>query len=188
MSVLAITSFGMFLLPGALLMLGMVALRARFWPDILGALDGIGVAVLWPALVNWGIPRCQPGVIMTVIATERGEFRGGGCTTIDYRLWAFSGLALMLVGFVGHRLARRGAYATRTSEPLRSDEGRAREMAPWLVGPLAATGVLIAFLFVGFLASAGGMVIGGMIAFVVGTVAAMLVDSRWGRNAAIVAG
>lgn len=60
----------------------------------------------------------------------------------------------------------------------------------WLVGPLAATGtlVMIGFVSLGFYASLGGLLIAGTLAFIAGTSVAVLVDSRLGRNAGIVAG
>jgi hypothetical protein len=58
-----------------------------------------------------------------------------------------------------------------------------------LVGPLAATGTLVVLGFVspGFYVSLGGLLLAGMFAFMTGTGAAGLVDSRRGRNAGIVA-
>ena len=55
----------------------------------------------------------------------------------------------------------------------------------WLVGPLAATGTLVALAFasLGWFASLGGLVIAGILAFTVGTWAASVVDPRLSRNA-----
>jgi len=59
-----------------------------------------------------------------------------------------------------------------------------------LVGPLAATVtfVILGLMSLGFYASLGGLLIAGTLAFMSGTGAAALVDSRVGRNAGIVAG
>ena len=62
--------------------------------------------------------------------------------------------------------------------------------AGWLIGPLAATGtfIILGFASLGFYVSAGGLLIAGTFAFMAGTGAAGLVDSRLGRNAGMVAG
>jgi hypothetical protein len=60
----------------------------------------------------------------------------------------------------------------------------------WLVGPLAATGmfIILGFASLGFYVSLAGLLIAGTLAFMAGTGAAAVVDSRRGRNAGIVAG
>jgi hypothetical protein len=107
-SIPAVFSFGLVLLPLALLA-GIVAARLRFWPDVLGAGLGVGCAVLWPAIVNWGVPRCGP-----IASLSSGVLNGPGqvtqrCTTMNHQLWWVSGLALMLASIAAYRVTIRGS-------------------------------------------------------------------------------
>ena len=107
-SILAVFSFGLVLLPLAILA-AIVAVRLRFWPDVLGAGLGVGSAVLWPAIVNWGIPRCEP-----IVSLSSGVINGTGqvterCTTMNHQLWWVSGLALMLATIAAYRVTIRGS-------------------------------------------------------------------------------
>jgi len=74
-SILAVLSFGLVLLPLAILA-GIAAARLRFWPDVLGAGLGVWCAVLWPAIVNWGVPRCEP-----IVSFSWGVLNGPGQVT-----------------------------------------------------------------------------------------------------------
>lgn len=104
----AVFSFGLVLLPLAILA-GIVAVRLRFWPEVLGAGLGIGCAVLWPVIVNWGTPRCEP-----IASLSSGVLNGPGqmtqrCTTMNPQLWLVSGLALMLASIAAYRVTIRGS-------------------------------------------------------------------------------
>lgn len=187
LSLLGITSFGMFLLPAALLMVGVVAVRARFWPDALGAVSGIGLVLFWPALVSWGVPRCQPGQVITLTPTEPGQSVSFTCTSTDYWLWVVSGLAFVAAGFAAYRVARRRGDRG-TPKPSHAGERQAvAGLPPWVAGPVVAMGVLLILMFRGFLVSPVAMAIGSAVALVVGTIAATVYDPRWRRNAAVVA-
>jgi hypothetical protein len=195
MSILAIVSFGILLFPIAVLVVAVVASRARFWPDVLGSLEGVGAAVLWPAWINWGLPRCVPGVmISSPLMTEGGWTYA--CSGIDYQLLAISGLTVMVAGLVGYRFAgeqRRESTTTSRRLLIREDEGTGKcriFVSGALVGPLAATEtlVILAVVSLGFYASLGGLLIAGTLAFMSGTGASALVDPRVSRNAGIVAG
>jgi hypothetical protein len=102
-SILAVLSSGLVLLPLAIVA-GIVAARLRFWPDVLGAALGVGCAVLWPVIVNWGTPRCEP-----IASLSSGVLNGPGqmtqrCTTMNQQLWLVSGLALMLASIAAYRV------------------------------------------------------------------------------------
>jgi len=84
-TIFAVFSFGLVLLPLAILA-GIVAARLRFWPEVLGAGLGVGCAVLWPVIVNWGTPPCEP-----IASLSWGVLDGPGqmtqrCTTMNPQL------------------------------------------------------------------------------------------------------
>jgi len=107
-SILAVLSFGLVLLPLAILA-GIVAARSRFWPDVLGAGLGVACAVLWPAIVNWGAPRCEPIASLSSGVLNGPRQMSEFCTTINYEVWFVSGLALMVASIAAHRANRRGS-------------------------------------------------------------------------------
>src|SRR6185436_13569988 len=95
-SILAVVSFGLALLPIAILA-GIVAARLRFWPEVLGAGLGGGSAVLWHAIVS-----LSSGMLNgTGQVTQR-------CTTMNHQMWWVSGLALMIASIAAYRVAMRG--------------------------------------------------------------------------------
>jgi hypothetical protein len=107
-SIFAVLSFGLVLLPLAILG-GIVAARLGFWPEVLGAGLGVGCAVLLPVIVNWGTSRCEP-----IAALSSGVLNGPAqmtqrCTTMNPQLWLVSGLALMLASIAAYRVTIRGS-------------------------------------------------------------------------------
>jgi 4-amino-4-deoxy-L-arabinose transferase-like glycosyltransferase len=104
--ILAVFSFGLVLLPLAIVT-GIVATRLQFWPNVLGAGVGIGCAVLWPAIMNWGVRRCEP-----IVSMSSGVLNGPGqvsqrCTSMDYQLWCMTGLATLLASIAAYRVTVR---------------------------------------------------------------------------------
>jgi hypothetical protein len=100
-SILAMFSFGLALLPIAILA-GIAAARLRFWPDVLGAGLGVASAVLWLAIVNFGVPRCEPiGWLSSGVLNGTGNVTQR-CTTMNHQLWWVSGLALMLASIAAY--------------------------------------------------------------------------------------
>jgi cation transporter-like permease len=71
-SILAMFSFGLALLPMAILA-GIAAARLRFWPDVLGAGLGVASAVLWLAIVNFGfLAASRSGGCRRACSTAQG--------------------------------------------------------------------------------------------------------------------
>ncbi len=58
LALLAVLSIGIFVAPVAIVLLVVVARRARPWPEALGALAGVGAVCVAVAALNW---REQPG-------------------------------------------------------------------------------------------------------------------------------
>ncbi len=116
---LDITSIGLFLLPvsGFVVVFIVRNVRAPIFPEILGAIEGVAANLLWGAFISHGVPRCRPGVPLTVVLSGRsGEVSSSGCINIDSYAWLVRGVVVAVTGalayLVARKLAGRGTRAT----------------------------------------------------------------------------
>lgn len=102
-AVLAGFSIGLFLLPLAIVLVVLIAGRARPWPEALGTLAGAGVVVL---LLGAGHARdyepCPEGTV--VLPPGETEWSCGGVAPLP---WLISGTVLVAVALAAYALARR---------------------------------------------------------------------------------
>ena len=107
-SVLGAASIGLFVLPMALLALGVTAGTARVWPEIAGMLEGVASLSLFVGLVNLYSTPC-PSSGSGHVHTGGGPGTGTtsfSCGGLDPSPWLLVGLALAGAGFAVYGLGR----------------------------------------------------------------------------------
>jgi hypothetical protein len=77
LTVAAAPSFGLLLLPPAVLAIVLTARRARSWPEVLGAGDGAGAVLLAIAAINGDHRSCSAGHVLVLAPGERSAECGG---------------------------------------------------------------------------------------------------------------
>jgi hypothetical protein len=97
-SLLALTSFGLYLLPFAITAILFAVRRTTVWPGIIGVADGSALPILWVALLNRRVPRCSADGF-TALTTR-------GCTSVDPNQWLTWALFLGGAGLAGYLWAR----------------------------------------------------------------------------------
>lgn len=70
-------SFGLLLLPLAVLAIAVASRRARSWPEVLGAGEGAGAVLLLIAVLNRDNRACPNGHVLVVPAGQRSAECGG---------------------------------------------------------------------------------------------------------------
>jgi hypothetical protein len=101
--VLAITSFGIFVLTAGLVFALIIAFRRPRWPSVLGMIVGVGAALLWPVLILWGVPRCGP------VTPTLQPGQSYTCTALNIQRWSIAGVTVIVTGLIAYGVADRKA-------------------------------------------------------------------------------
>lgn len=120
---LAMMSIGILILPIAITALVIAFRRLRLWPEILGFVLGPAAAMMFLAMRNWGLRRCNAGELPHVQASSSGTvsivtgessqtIRFAGCIDMDVHLLMWGGAALGIAALVAFTTLK---YLKRTS-------------------------------------------------------------------------
>lgn len=113
-AVLSGFSIGLLVLPFALATVWLVERSGRSWPELLGAVAGVGLVLLVVAFLNRGSTPCPESGELTVQPGQTSAACGGS----DPIPWLVAGSVLLAVGAAAYALARarrpgpRGETAT----------------------------------------------------------------------------
>lgn len=105
-SVLDGFAYGIFVLPLAVGLMVLVALRARFWPEGQGLAAGVGLLCMVVAFVNRGYVSCPSGPV--TLRPGQQSFSCGGFSPVP---WLVAGLVLIGGAIVVYALTRRQRVA-----------------------------------------------------------------------------
>jgi hypothetical protein len=118
--VLDITSIGFYLLPVSVVLVIVIAWSGGgpIFPDSLGVMQGIAASLIWGAYISHGVPRCRPGVPVTVVVSGvPGDVVTSGCVNIDSHTWLMRGVATGITGLLAYLIARTFALRRSRGEP-----------------------------------------------------------------------
>lgn len=101
-AVISAPSFGLFILPFALIACWRVTHHARMWPEGLGSFGGAGSVLLFVAFINQNSVPCPPSGSNFRVAPGETVSCGGR----DPTSWLMIGAALVCVAVIGYSLSR----------------------------------------------------------------------------------
>jgi hypothetical protein len=100
-------SIGVFLLPFALLLLGLVVYLSPRFPESIGFFEGVGLLLLVIAYLHRGDQPCSPDGMLQIGPSRAGE--SISCGGVDPHPWLYAGLALAALAAMAYPIARRAA-------------------------------------------------------------------------------
>ena len=99
LGVLSILSIGVFVLPVAAIVMALVAIRNRIWPEgVAGMLMGAGLTSLCIAYIQRDSSACPPGGFQTVALDTLTVGRNYSCGGFDPLPWLLAGCVLIGAG------------------------------------------------------------------------------------------
>ena len=103
-TMLAMLSFGPFVLPIAVIAVVVAARRNRAWPEaLMGGLAGAGTILLYVAYINRDSSPCPPGPVYSTLSSGQ-HFSCGGADPIP---WLTAGVLSVVGGLLGQVVSRR---------------------------------------------------------------------------------
>ena len=103
-TMLAMLSFGPFVLPIAVIAVVVAARRNRAWPEaLMGGHAGAGTILLYVAYINRDSSPCLPGPVYSTLSNGQ-HFSCGGADPIP---WLTAGVLSVVGGLLGQVVSRR---------------------------------------------------------------------------------